>query len=522
MNIIRTFCISSITACLVFGAFSTASAAVYSSEGRPLIESSDVAGAGDYDELNGSADAASFRHPTSLAVLRDGTVLVSDTGNHRIRSIKNGQVGVYAGTEVNVLFDAGGMPIGSFVNGPANRSFFNAPVGIDADAAGNVYVADRGNHAVRKIAPSGNVTTLAGTGVLGFADGGASEARFYAPSDVAVAADGSVYVADTLNHVIRKIDASGNVTTLTAASDRIVEVVDGVIEMAGDFADGPIARAKFNEPSGLALDAKGNLYVSDTGNQRIRYIDFAAGTVTTVAGGGAYAANSLYVEGFYVDGAAADARFYSPKGLAVDAAGGVYIADSLNHSVRYLKDGTVVTVVGNAAGDYGKANGIDERVLVDLPTDVALTADGGLLIADTYNNKIRKIDFFALPAGWGANGTIRVLYENREVTFDAPPLTRSNRTMVPVRAIAEAMGYDVSFEGNDIVLQRGDQKITMTLGQAQVIRTSGEERATRAIDAAPFVEGSRTYVPVRFFAEEIGVDVEWLGDSSTVLLRETN
>jgi len=520
MKIIRTLGISSMAAALLFGGASAAGAAIYSPEGRPLIESFDVAGTGEYDELNGAADEASFRHPESILSLRDGSLLVADTGNHRIRLIEDGEASVYAGIEVSVLLDDAGLPAGAFRDGASDLSFFWSPAGLAADAKGNVYVADKGNHAIRKIAANGMVSTIAGNGVLGYQDGAGAEAAFYAPSDVAVAKDGTVYVADTLNHVIRKIDANGNVTTLNALSERAVEPFEGVVEAAGDFKDGPIAEALFNEPTGLALDAKGNLYVSDTGNQRIRYIDFDAGTVTTVAGGGAYERNALYVEGFYIDGAAADARFYSPKGLAVDAEGGLYIADSLNHSIRYLKDGKVVTVVGNANGEYGVANGVDQAATIDYPSDVAIGADGTLYVADTYNNKIRAIEFYELPNGWAGNGTIQVLYNNETIAFDARPELRSNRTMVPVRAIAEAMGYEVAFQGDDIVLSGANGTVTLTIGALQVKQTIDGATTTTAIDAAPYVEESRTYVPVRFFAEQIGVDVDWHAETTTVILRD--
>ncbi len=519
MKIIRTLSLSSLAAALLFGAASAASAAVYSSDGRPLVESFDVAGSGEYDELNGAAAEASFRHPGSVLALEDGSLLVADTGNHRIRLIRHGDVSVYAGVEVSVLFDDAGLPSGALRDGTSDLSFFSSPAGLAADASGNVYVADKGNHAIRKIAADGTVTTIAGNGVLGHKDGAGKDAAFDSPSDVAVAADGTVYVADTLNHAIRKIDAAGNVTTLNKLSQRAVEAYEGVVEGAGDFKDGAIAEALFNEPSGLALDAEGNLYVSDTGNQRIRYIDFDAGTVTTVAGGGTYKSNALYVEGFYVDGAAADARFYSPKGLAIDAEGGVYIADSLNHSVRYLKDGRVVTVVGNGDGEYGFVNGIDEAALIDYPADVAIGADGSLYIADTYNNSIRGVTFYELPNGWTGNGTIRVLYNNEAVTFDAAPELRSNRTMVPVRAIAEALGYDVTFEGDDIVLSGATGTVTLTVGVLEVKQTVDGVTTTTEIDATPYIEDGRTYVPIRFFAEQIGLDVDWHGATTTVILR---
>lgn len=147
-----------------------------------------------------------------------------------------------------------------------------------------MYVADSANNAVRKVDTNGQVTTLGGNGVPGKKDGKGADASFNHPSDVAVTADGIVYVADSLNHVIRKIATDGTVSTLNAASTRTILIRPGEASFAGEYQDGSLSEAKFNEPAGLTLDSKGNLYVSDTGNQRVRYIDLQAGTVKTVAG----------------------------------------------------------------------------------------------------------------------------------------------------------------------------------------------------------------------------------------------
>lgn len=513
----RTFGICGLAAAFLLGGAVPAGAAVYSPEGRPLIETLDAAGSGEYQEWNGTAAEAAFRHPGAVLPLADGSLLVSDTDNHRIRVIRNGSAAVYAGTEFSVLPGEDSLPEGAYSDGEADVSFFSSPLGIAADGKGNVIIADRGNHAVRKISADGTVSTLAGNGVLGSADGSGNAASFYAPSDVAVDSAGNVYVADTLNHAIRKIDAHGNVTTLNALSARAAEVYGGVVEATGDFRDGPVAEALFNEPSGLALDAEGNLFVSDTGNQRIRYIDFKAGTVTTVAGGGELAAEKLYVEGGYADGPAATARFSSPRGLAVDNEGGLYIADSLNHSIRYLRDGRVTTLVGTA-GEYGNANGVDNQAALYRPSDVAIDKDGNLYVADTYNNKIRKTEFYELPNGWKANGVIRVLHNQREIAFDAPPEQRDGRTMLPLRSIAEAFGYAVSFTDKRVVLKGPEATFTLTVGSREVSR-SADAPSKAKLDVAPYISEGQIYVPVRFIAEQLGIAVDWHAETKTVILR---
>jgi sugar lactone lactonase YvrE len=506
---------------LMFGAASASSAAVWSPEGRPLIQTYDVAGSGEYDELDGAASEAQFRHPAALLVLGDGTILVADSGNHRIRVIRDGAVSVYAGIPVSLVFDDAGLPAGAHMDGPADTSLFWNPLGLAADWQGNVYVADAANHAVRKISPSGLVTTLAGNGVPGHADGTGSEASFHWPSDVAVDAAGNVYVADTLNHAIRKITPGGKVTTLNALPVNVAEVSYGNFVPAGSFRDGPLSQALFNEPSGLALDSQGNLYVSDAGNQRIRYIDFAEGTVTTVAGGGDLSELSLYVEGAYADGPAAQARFNSPKGIAVDQEGGVYIADSLNHAIRYLKDGRVTTIAGNAAREYGSQNGFDEQALLDYPTDVAVHPNGDLYVADMYNNKIRKIQFYALPDGWTADGTIRVLLNNQQIVFDQPPVIRSGRAMAPLSNLAEAFGSAVAFSGDQIVLSGSGHTLTLTIDKPEVtLRSDDGQRAVTKLDVAPYIHENEIYVPVRHLAELYGIDVDWHAETSTVIVRK--
>lgn len=337
-----------------------------------------VAGTGAVGELNGHALSASFRQPMGVVVLPEGAAFVADSANHVIRKIAEGTVATSAGFTVSR--DAKGFPVGTLLDGPLDQSMFQHPQGMDVDREGNLYVADSGNHAIRKITPQG-VMTVAGDGVQGYQDGQGKEARFHSPGDVAVAPDGTIYVADTLNHAIRKITATGQVTTLNSLSDRMMAWTSDYVDSVGDFRDGKLSEAKFNEPSAIALDAKGNLYVSDTGNQRIRYIDLQNETVTTVAGEASvtYMKDSPYAEGGYTDGAAATARFQAPRGIAVTAEGGLVIADSLNQAVRYLHDGQVTTWVSG----------------FDLPIDVDVDSQGNVWVVDAFAQTIRQIHLSA-------------------------------------------------------------------------------------------------------------------------------
>lgn len=377
------------------------------------------AGSGIFGEEGGEALSSSFRSPQSVLVLEDGTLLITDSKNHLLRVIENGQVSTYAGN--TLIRDDSGLPDGTWYDGGIEEAVFNRPSGLALDREGNIYVADSQNHAIRRISSAGEVTTIAGNGVLGNRDGKGEQAQLYSPSDVAVATDGTIFVADTLNHIIRKITRDGYVTTLSAPSDRVVEVTPGQTSSAGDFQDGSLSKAKFNEPTGLAIDPKGNLYVADTGNHRIRYIDFKNNTVTTVAGSKilTYGENELYSQGGYMDGEAVKAQFNFPKGMVMTNEGGLLIADSLNHTVRYLFEGRVTTLAG-IAGVHGDINGGNEKALLHMPSDVAISEDGKTIwVADTYNNKIRKISYSPTVEWYGVGGGYYVA-KTSSIKYETP------------------------------------------------------------------------------------------------------
>jgi len=492
----------------------------------PLLEVSTLAGHGELGNGNGRVQSATFRTPNSLLALQDGSLLVADSRNQLIRKLTLSDASTYAGITFDL--DRLGFPIGALSDGKADIALFQGPSGLAADSQGNIYVADADNNAIRKIDASGQVTTVAGNGVTGLTDGTGDKARFNHPQDVAVAADGTIFVADTLNHVIRKIAKDGTVTTLNTASSRVVEYFPGVAESAGDYKDGALQDALFNEPSGLALDAKGNLYVSDTGNHRIRYIDLTAGTVTTVAGGQAggntngsiYEKNAPYAAGGYADGKAAEAQLNAPRGLAVTAEGGLLIADSLNHSIRYLWDGQVTTLAGH--GENGNTDGVASSAELHMPTDVVVRKDGSVAIADAYNNKIRLLSVYQLPNDLPKDRAVKLVYGQKIIATEAAPEVVGVRTMVPLRAVTETLGYKVDAQNKGSVrISNGDVVYELVAGNKQVTRIDGDQKATSiALDVAPYVKNDRVYIPVRFFAEEIGLDVQWNAEYQTVILRD--
>lgn len=486
---------------------------------RQLYELRRYAGTGELDLRDGAAKQAAFRGPAALLPFADG-LLVADAGNQRIRSIESGQVTTRAGQDLGT--GATGMLTGALHDGAQRAALFQTPTGMALASDGSIILADADNHAIRRVAADGQVTTIAGNGQIGLRDGKLGEARFHYPQSVAVAADGTIYVADTLNHVIRRIH-EGQVTTLNAQANRPIEYFPGIADMAGDYADGPLASAKFNEPSGLALDQLGNLYVSDTGNQRIRYIDFSKGTVATVAGSNkvTYERNAVYAEGGYADGLAQDARFRAPRGLAVTASGGLLIADSLNHAIRYLADGQVTTIAGTPEED-GSRNGLAAYASLKRPVDVAVLADGTVAIADLGNNLVRVLAPYAPPADFKAGKTVQLLYNQSVIATEAAPVIRKGTTFVPLRMVAEKLGYEVSYANRQAVLSRAGVVYTVKEGSKEIVRrtTGGGQSETVQLSAAVTVSGGRMLVPVRFFAEEAGLDVQWLGSLNAVLLRE--
>ncbi|MBY0010852.1 SMP-30/gluconolactonase/LRE family protein [Paenibacillus typhae] len=524
-----------ITAVAVLLSFSTAANAagsasyLYNDKGMLISQITTLAGNGEYGEQGGTAASASFRGPLGLTLGADDDLYISDTGNHRIQRLRSNQISTYAGPSSSILRDASGQPLGAYLDENTGSSLFNAPAGMAYGPDGNLYIADSGSHAIRKVTSAGMVVTLAGNGKLGSADGKGKTATFYHPEGIAVTDSGIVYVADTLNHLIRKINPDGTTVTLNASSARVVERYPGVVVPSGSYKDGKLATALFNEPTGLALDAKGNLYVSDSGNQRIRYIDFAADQVSTLAGGTrantstVYGKNALYVAGGYKDGAAKNAAFNFPKGIALDASGGLWIADSLNHVIRYLKNGTVTTAAGSPAGNPGYKNGIEGSALFNLPYSIALSPTGALYVADAENSVIRKIVPYKLPAGITANPTkISVMLNDRQIGLDVSPEMNKGRVMVPVRQIAEALDYKLSFanNGRTIILEKNKSRIELYQDSKMTrqISASGEE-TTGALDAVPYVKNNRTFVPLRFFAEEAGMDVQWSKTFQTAILR---
>jgi len=254
-------------------------------------------------------------------------------------------------------------------------ALFSFPMGIAVDRAGNKYIADTGNHTIRKVSPTGLVSTLAGlAGVAGRVDGVGQEARFDMPVGITVDSAGVVYVVDQFDSTIRRITPDGAVTTLQV----------GLADPANTTEVAP--NPGLNHPSGIAADCFGNLYIADTGNNTIRKMA-PDGSLSTLAGAnGAPGA---------ADGQGAAARFNAPFGIAVDLDGNVYVADQVNSTIRKVTADGMVTTIAGIAGDPGSTNGIGPAAQLSNPAGLAVDAAGNLYVADRGNSTIRKID----PAG---------------------------------------------------------------------------------------------------------------------------
>lgn len=309
---------------------------------------------------DGTGSAASFNFPARVATDASGTIYVADQNNHEIRRI----------TPAGVVTTLAGSGVPGFTDGTGSAASFSSPNGVAVDASGNVYVADYNNNEIRKITPAGVVTTLAGSTTAGHADGTGSAASFNHPGGVTVDSSGNVYVADTQNYEIRKITPTGVVTTLAGS-------------ITSGHADGTGSAASFGYPLDLAVDASGNIYVADYSNNEIRKVT-PAGAVTTLAG-------SLSLGS--ADGTGSAASFYNPTGVAVDTSGNVYVADTSNNEIRKITPaGVVTTLAGSTSPGSADGIGAAASFRYPFGV-AADSSSGNLYVyvADAQNNEIRLL-----------------------------------------------------------------------------------------------------------------------------------
>jgi uncharacterized protein (TIGR03437 family) len=332
-------------------------------------------GAAGFSGDNGPAINAQFYFPSGLAVDSSGNLFIVDSENYRIRKVSNGTITTVAGTGA-AGFSGGGVVLGSAGiggdGGLALSAQLNGPAGLATDNTGNLFIADTSNSRIREVS-SDVISSVAGSNVfggLGGDNGPATSALLKGPWGVAVDSGGNLYIADTSNNRVRKV-SNGVISTVAG---------NGASGFSGD--GGPATSAQLALPASVALDSKGGLYIADFQNNRVRKV--SNGTITTVAGTG--------TAGFNGDnGPAAAAQICEPMGVAVDLADNLYIADTCNGRIREVSGGIITTVAGDGTSDFGGDNGPAIAAQISGPSSVALDSAGNIYIADTYNNRIRRI-----------------------------------------------------------------------------------------------------------------------------------
>lgn len=342
--------LSLVLVCLSIVFASTAQESVTTLAGSALVSGSQ----------NGSGTNALFSDPTGLAIDAAGNLFIADNQNHVIRKFStNGIVSTFAGH----IGQSGSA------DGTGTNAWFNNPTGIAIAPNGNLYVTDSENHTIRCITSNAVVTTLAGLpGQNGATNATGNLARFDTPLGICVDALGTIYVADTGNHLIRKVTAAGAVTTLAGKAG-----VWGTNNGTG-------SAASFNSPAGIAIDSRTNLFVSDSNNHTIRKIT-PSGVVTTFAG-------TPGVDGTN-DGPANIALFRKPGEIKIDRNNTIYVVDSFNHTIRRISTNAIVSTVAGQPGSRGAMDGFGSQALFFNPYGLAIDHNGNLRIADTYNQTIR-------------------------------------------------------------------------------------------------------------------------------------
>jgi RHS repeat-associated protein len=389
----------------------------------------------------GPATAARLSVPTGLAVAPDGTLYIAEGVGNRVRKVTpNGIISTVAGSVT-------GQSCGTVTTnacgdgGPAVLALLNDPQGLGLATDGTLYIADRSNNRIRKIDASGIITTVAGTGVFGYSgDGGpATQARLNQPYGVSVAPDGSIYIADMGNARVRRVGLDGVISTVVGTG------------VAGFNGDGrPAIQTQLSRPYRAVFGPDENLYIVDQGQNRIRKVGID-GIVTTVAGSGG-------ISQFAGDGGDATlAKLNGPEDMAFASDGSFYIGDRKNERIRFVGgEGIISTVAGNGIERYSGDGGPATQASFDEPTGLAVGPDGSVFISDWFNQRVRKVSS-AMP-GFSATDSLIASEDGRELyVFDNAG--RHLRTLDAfTRAVRYSFGYDG--EGRLSTITDGNTNVT--------------------------------------------------------------
>jgi NHL repeat-containing protein len=329
-------------------------------------------GKGRVSSRPGQAPAIALAHPNGLALDTGGNLFITDIGTHRV--LKLDRRGVLTGVA--------GTGEGGF-NGdgqPAAKARLFAPHDVALDGSGSLLVADTYNHRVRRVDRKGTITTVAGSGKGGYAgdNGPALKASLNNPQGIAAAPDGSLFIADTYNHVVRRVDPKGIITTFAGTE----------AGLAGD--GGPANKAQLSLPMAMAVAKDGAIYISDAGNNRIRRVN-REGIIETVLGSGP--GSGTAGAGFAGDGGPVEkARIFAPADLECSPSGDLFLSDSGNNRIRVISKGVITTLAGSGTSGFGGDGGSALAAVLNTPQKIALGRDGSVFIADRANGRVRRVD----------------------------------------------------------------------------------------------------------------------------------
>ena len=337
-----------------------------------------------------AATLANINKPNSVAVDRWGNVYFMDEENKRVREVSNAGV---------IKTVAGNGTVGySGDNGPATAAKICFATGVAVDSSGNVYIADYANQRIRKVNASGVITTFAGNGTAGYTGDGvqATATELWSPWGVCFDKQQNLYIADYYNYCIRKVSPAGIISTVAGSHGSSGNTGDG----------GPATLATLNEPRGVAVDNAGNIYIADGANNRVRKVDAATGIISNFAGSEAGTSGTYSGDG----GQATAAILYYPTAVAVDDSGYVYITDVYNNRVRAVApDGIIKTVMGTGAGGYNMDNIPGTAAEINNPMGVAVDSIGNIYVADYFNSRVRKMSpIHCVPHGGTISGSAYV------------------------------------------------------------------------------------------------------------------
>ena len=400
----------------------------------------------------GSATAASLRNPTDVKVSADNSLYIADSNNNRVRKVTGGTIATVAGNgSVGYSGDGGQATSASFA--------YPGKIALDA-ASGYLYIADTSNLVIRRLDGSGIVTTVAG-GSVPLGDGMKANAiSLNNPVSVAFDNLGNLYIADTIHDRIRKVDLNGVITTLAG---------NGTEGFGGDL--GLATAASLNSPNAIVADGSQNIYIADSGNHRIRRVDAKTGTIATVAGNG--------VEGSSSEGVSAvTSSLAYPSGIALDGNGNFYIADTLNHRVHKVDaTGIITTMAGNGTAGFSGDGGAAKAASLFSPTGIILDVTGNLFVVDSANNRVRKVD---------GNGIITTVAGNGSTGFAGDGGLATAASLAPAAVTVDNLG-------NLYISDNANQRIRKVSTSGQISTVAGNGLAGFNGDGGSALSASMAY-----------------------------